>query len=397
MTRRDYRLLFIILAIIILLSQVTLAAQVHRVEPGESLFSIARDYGVEVEEIISTSNLRNTREVFPRQVLIIPPESVYYVRKGDTLSQIAEDLNIELDRLIAENNLSNSDYIWPGQVLQIPWREKEDVLVNSFKIYEVQPGDSLHSISHQFGIAVKTLAGINDISDMDKLEAGQLLNIPEYSFSELRQLYPEHFFHHKNTDSPKIALTFDDGPDDIYTSRVLDVLKEHQVPATFFYMGSKVERYPEVVKRTVEEGHVIANHSWSHPQLINLTDLEVYDEIKKTEIAMEEISGLRSGLIRPPYGLISQKLLEQLKSLDYRVIQWSVDSVDWRDRDVDQILINTIPDTEEGSIILFHTSSGGQSLQATVDVLPELIYTLKTQDYEFVTVDELLDIPAYLN
>ena len=100
--------------------------------------------------------------------------------------------------------------------------------------------------------------------------------------------------------------------------------------------------------------------------------------------------------MRPPYGAVIPATLEILKDMDYKAINWSVDSVDWRDQDVDKILINTLPDVRGGGILLFHDAGGeGQSRAATVAALPEIIHTLRTQGYEFVTVDELLGIPGY--
>ncbi len=388
---------FLLSLIFILISASAMAARVHRVKPGEILYLIGKDSGVTVEEIISTNNLRNSELIYPGQVLIIPPKTVYYVRKGDSLYQITKQLDINLTDLIFKNNISNPDLIYPGQILKIPWRLKQDMLTTSVTSHQIQPGDTLYVISHKYGISINILININNISNVRNLQIGDTLSIPEYSFSQLRRMYPEHFFSRGNSNSRKIALTFDDGPEDIYTPQVLDVLKEHNIPATFFYMGQRIERYPEVVERTIKENHIIANHSWSHPDLTGLTDLEVYREIKDTEISMEKITDLQTSLLRPPYGLISQKIIEQLIDLDYRIIQWSVDSRDWQVRDVDQILINTLPDVDDGAILLFHTAGGGQSFQATVDALPELIYTLEIQGYKFVTVDELLDIPAYKN
>ena len=392
--------IFLVIPIILLLlfSQSISAAQVHRVSPGETLYTIARDYGVRIEEIIVMNNLKNPERIFESQVLIIPDRSVYYVESGDTLFQLAQNFNINIDVLIDKNNIENPDLLFVGQILRLPDEIDDGFLSVSVQTYKIQPGDSLYSISHRFGISIDTIIHLNEISDPHNLTIGRILTVPEYSFSELRRMYPDNFFMKGTTGEEKVALTFDDGPEDIYTPQVLDVLDEFDVPATFFYMGVRAEAYPEIVERTVQEGHVIANHSWSHPALTRLTDLEVYEEVKSTEIIMEQITGLRTALMRPPYGLMSQKIVKQLKNLNYKIIQWDVDSKDWLDQGVDQILINTIPDIRDDSIILFHSAGGeNQSYQATVDVLPELIFTLKVQGYEFVTVDEIIEERAYNN
>ena len=393
-------LLIFILSISIFSTMTVTAAQVHRVEPGDSIYYLAVDYGVMVDEIISTNNLRAPYIIFPGQVLVIPEQSVYHIQKGDTLYEISEKLNVNLESLIEKNYINNSDMIFPGQTLLIPESEtkiEHQALKTSVITYEVEPGDSLYSISHEFGVSIQNIASLNNISDINNIRSGQILNIPEYTYSELERMYPDNFFVSGNSEEKKVALTFDDGPDDIYTPKILDVLDEHDIPATFFYMGEHIDNHQEVVERTIEEDHIIANHSETHPELTKISDLEVYEEIKQPEISMEELTGHRTRLFRPPYGLISQKIIEQLKEIDYQIIQWSVDSLDWLDKDVDQILINTIPDISEGAIILFHSAGGNQSFQPTVDALPELIFTLEVQGYEFVTIDELLEIPAYIN
>ncbi|MEJ6951325.1 LysM peptidoglycan-binding domain-containing protein [Natronospora cellulosivora (SeqCode)] len=375
-------------------SQSLMAMQVHRVIEGETLYSIARDHGVLVNELLHTNRYMQSENVFPEQVLIIPSETVYYVRPGDDLFQISEKVGLSIEDLLILNEISNPDRIYPGQILKII--EDNFVLNTTVTHYKVQPGDTLYSISMRLGASINTLIHLNSVEDVKNLEVGQVLIVPEYTFTEMRELYPEHFFIKGRTNSRKVALTFDDGPDEIYTPGVLDVLEEFDVPGTFFYMGRRAEMLPEVVERTVEENHIIANHSWSHPALSNISDLRIYDEVMDTENILAEITGLRTALIRPPYGMVSQRVLEQLKEMDYRTINWDVDSIDWRDRNVDQILINTIPDIREDSIILFHTAGGvNQSLSATVEVLPELIHTLQVHGFEFVTVDEILDIPAY--
>ncbi len=381
---------------ILLISYPAFASRVHRVERGETLYTIARDYGVYVQQIISRNNLKS-QTIHPRQVLVIPEETVYYIRRGDTLYEISLELGIEMEELIEENNLDNPGRIFPGQILSLPGiRKQSSLFPSSVTTYEIQPGDTLYRISHRFGIAIDTLVNLNNLSNPDHLQIGQTLMIPEYSFSEMRNMYPEHFFLKGTSGEAKVALTFDDGPDAIYTPQVLDVLTEYEVPATFFYVGERTEEHPEVVERTVEEGHVLANHSWSHPALTGLSDLEVYEEVMDTELSMELISGQRTSFLRPPYGFVSQKNVEQLKELDYRIIQWSVDSLDWQEPTVDEILINTIPDIDDDAIILFHSAGGvTQDLSSTVEVLPELIHTLEVQGYEFVTVDQIIDFPPY--
>ncbi|RQD73381.1 MAG: LysM peptidoglycan-binding domain-containing protein [Candidatus Syntrophonatronum acetioxidans] len=346
----------IIMLLLFLAPSLAQAALVHRVAPGESLYSIAKDRGIGMEKILEKNDLINPHQLYPGQVLIIPrEEKTYIVQPGDTLFKISTHLQIPLRELARANNINNWNLIYVGQPLVLP-------PLGSTPGLQPPPPETSY----------------------------------EYTLSQLVRMFPETFFLRGSFHTRTLALTFDDGPDGRYTPQVLDVLKEYQVPATFYLMGSRAERHPEVVKRIVEEGHVIGNHSWSHPDLRRLSKERLIEEILKTESILEKITGLKTALMRPPYGGVNKEILKTMKSLEYRVINWSVDSVDWRDREVDQILLNTLPDTNNGGILLFHSAGGeGQSMAATVEVLPELINTLRFMGYNFVTVDELLGIPPY--
>ncbi|MGF7185858.1 peptidoglycan/xylan/chitin deacetylase (PgdA/CDA1 family) [Desulfitispora alkaliphila] len=329
------------------------AMQVHRVAPGESIYLIAQKYDLTMDEILeNNSYIANPERIFANQPLIIPvnEETSYRVQLGDSLYKIAQHLGVSMDDLAEANSLSDWSYLSVGQVLQVP------------------EGANLVPPESSF----------------------------EYTVSQLVRQFSDTFYLKGGSNTNRIALTFDDGPDQIYTPQVLDVLKEYQVPATFFLMGSRSERYPEVVSRIVEEGHVLGNHSWSHPDLRKVSQDRLISEMIRTENILNDITGLRTQLMRPPYGAVNYNTMTELEKLDYKVINWSVDSVDWRDRNVEQILINTLPDVTEEAILLFHSASGeGTSMAATVEALPELINTLRAEGYVFVTVDELLDIPAY--
>lgn len=337
------------------------AAQVHRVAPRDNLSSIAQMYGITVEEVILQNGyLKKPGSIFPGQVLIIPKiveENVYHVRHGDTLYRIAQKLSVTMAGIAKENQLVNWNVIYVGQALNIP------SVQGSTQLKEPKPKPE-----------------------------------PEFqhTVSEMLKMFPETFYRKGQGSGNQIALTFDDGPNTIYTPQILDILKQYDVPATFFVMGSRVERHPEVAQRIVAEGHVIGNHTWNHPDLRKVSVDELVDEMNQTEDAIVRTTGQRPALMRPPYGAINPNVLQGLKDIEYKVINWSVDSVDWRDQDVDQILINTLPGIEGNDIVLFHDAGGeSQSRTATVEMLPELIKTLKMQGYEFVTVDQILNISPY--
>src|SRR6202047_5526552 len=128
-----------------------------------------------------------------------------------------------------------------------------------------------------------------------------------------------------NVDGPYIAMTFDDGPSPETTPRLLDILKQRNIKATFFMIGQNAERNPAIVKRILAEGHEIGNHSWPHPQLSKLSDDRVTAEITKTQAAIKDASGYAPTLLRPPYGSITARQKQRIeKRRSFRGILWAV-------------------------------------------------------------------------
>jgi peptidoglycan-N-acetylglucosamine deacetylase len=191
------------------------------------------------------------------------------------------------------------------------------------------------------------------------------------------------------------ALTFDDGPDDLFTPKVLDVLKQHKVKATFFLMGKRVQEYPNVVKRIVNEGHVIGNHTWTHPNLNKLNGKAAKNELVKTQQSLYAITGFKSGLFRPPYGNATPEMVDLADTLGLRTIRWSVDTRDWEGKTVSEMMGIIRKQLKPGGIILQHSAGGeGQDMTNTVELLKVLIPALRKEGYSFVTIPNLLDIPA---
>ena len=235
-----------------------------------------------------------------------------------------------------------------------------------------------------------------DLSDF-KVENGNSERDPEQpvDLRILQQRYPEIFFLQGPTDQKRIALTFDDGPDPRFSNDVLDVLKQYNVPATFFVLGSKAVANPEIVKRMQNEGHVIGNHTYAHPNLVEEADLETLErEVTRTEDALNEIIGYRTKLFRPPFGFLYNELVEKLGNMNYYVIAWSVDSLDWQEDPPEVITSKVVDNIHPGAIILMHDgaeSSGDRT--NTILSLQQIIPILQEQGYEFVTVPDLLNIP----
>lgn len=186
----------------------------------------------------------------------------------------------------------------------------------------------------------------------------------------------------KKTEKKRIALTFDDGPHPIYTPQMLELLKEEQVPATFFLLGENVELYGDVVKEIAKEGHLIGNHTYHHVQITSLSLEEACKEIQETSDLIEELTGTGTEYVRPPFGTWNEELEERLNLIP---VMWSIDTKDWTTQNVDWIVRETVKHAEDHDIILMH-----DSYQSTVDAVKRIIEQLEAEGFEFVTVDEII-------
>lgn len=213
------------------------------------------------------------------------------------------------------------------------------------------------------------------------------------TLSQLVVKYPDTFKLRGSSQEKKVALTFDDGPDTRFTPKVLDALKASQVKATFFVLGSQASTHPDIIRRIVREGHVIGNHSYSHANLPKLSVDKFQNQIMNTENVLQGLIGYAPKLIRPPYGAINEEQVRWVADHHYLIVNWNVDSLDWKSLNSEQVLSNIMQQTKPGSIILQH--SGGaesQDLSGTVQAIGPLITKLKAAGYTFVTVPELLHV-----
>jgi polysaccharide deacetylase family sporulation protein PdaB len=216
---------------------------------------------------------------------------------------------------------------------------------------------------------------------------------PQRAIVDLVSLHPNLFFREGSLKVKKVALTFDDGPDTVYTPQIMDILKEYKVKATFFLIGNRAQLFPDVVKRMVREGHVVGNHSMTHANIAKLSKEKVYQEIKQAEDALKKLTGYRTALFRSPYGSLNSEQVKQIGSYNYKIIAWNVDSLDWKSLSAEQVKYNILENAKEGSIILQHSSGSlEEDLTGSVAALPEVIKILQKAGYEFVTIPELLEI-----
>lgn len=186
----------------------------------------------------------------------------------------------------------------------------------------------------------------------------------------------------EDVDTPKIAITFDDGPDPYCTEQLLDGLKERGAKASFFVMGKQAEAYPELIRRMQAEGHLIGNHTYSHIQLGKNNRETFKKELIKTNELLRGITGEEPQYVRPPYGSWDKSFETELTMIP---VLWTIDPMDWCSSDVNGIVRKVTEKAEENAVILMH-----DEYESTVTAALEIVDILQKQGYEFVTVDEIL-------
>lgn len=187
-------------------------------------------------------------------------------------------------------------------------------------------------------------------------------------------------------DGKYVALTFDDGPHADVTPRILEILSQHEARATFYMLGSQVEYYPSIAKQVLEEGHEIGDHTLSHKDLTRLNQEQIKNEIQISSNHILEATGSLPKSLRPPYGAFNDSVRQIVQNLELPVIMWSVDSLDWKSRNVQAINHEVMTTVHPGAIILLHDIHA-----TTADALPQLLTNLENEGYEFLTVTELLE------
>ncbi len=208
--------------------------------------------------------------------------------------------------------------------------------------------------------------------------------------------YPNLVILHGPNQRRTVALTFDDGPDNEWTPRILSVLSDLKVKATFCCVGQRVEASPDVLQRIVREGHVVANHSYHHPNLTKLPRERIRSEITTTNETIMRTVNLNPRFLRPPYGAINRTVIDVIQQLDMKLLLWNVDSLDWSGLTSAQVASNVLSHIAPEAIVLMHSAGGrGESLQDTVDALPHIVQVLRREGYTFSTIPELLGEPAY--
>jgi len=184
---------------------------------------------------------------------------------------------------------------------------------------------------------------------------------------------------------PMIALTFDDGPS-IHTEALLDILEYHDARATFFVLGYRVHGRRYTIKRAVDLGSEVAGHSWDHPRLTGLTQEQITQQIERTSEAIEAVTGVNTQIFRPPFGTTNDLVLSVSADLGYSIVNWTMDPMDWRYRDADDIYDAIMDVVKAGDIVVAH-----DIYASTIEAMERVIPSLIALGYELVTVSELLE------
>ncbi len=193
-------------------------------------------------------------------------------------------------------------------------------------------------------------------------------------------------------DRRKVALTFDDGPDEMVTQQIIDILKEYDVKGNFFFLGSKVEEYPQVVHNAYQNGNLILSHSYHHTDLSTMSNEEMKAEIDQAGSAINSVIGKKPAIIRPPYGATNEEVAQVSQQEGYSIVLWSIDTLDWSQKEADHIVDNVVNNLRNGDIILMHSN---EDKAETAKALPRIIETLREQNFEIVDLEELLGVKAY--
>jgi len=265
-----------------------------------------------------------------------------------------------------------------------------------------QVADNLKSIDFGYGITYQGSGEVLKVSGLPEPGSRDIRLDPDTGLisSERMVSFPSAYTLTRwGKQDKEIALTFDDGPDPIYTPQVLEVLKKYGVPATFFIIGMNAEQYPDLLHQIVDAGHEIGVHTFTHPDISAISPEQLRLELNATQLLFESELGIQTILFRPPYGIDAEPRapaevipLIETSRLGYYTIGMRIDPGDWQKPGTQAIVVQTLNQvsSSNGNIILLHDGGGDRS--QTVAALPVIIETLRAQGYRFVAVSELMGV-----
>lgn len=191
-----------------------------------------------------------------------------------------------------------------------------------------------------------------------------------------------------------LALTFDDGPNDPWTPRLLEVLDRHQVKVTFFLIGKFVKQRPDIAQAVVEAGHAIGIHTWDHPNLIFCSSAEVRRQLQQTHQAILDATGIEPNLFRPPFGGRRPASLRVARSLGLQTVMWNVTCRDWTSRSTDEIVALAERQIHGGNVILLHDGEFhriGVDRSRSVEAADRILTRYRGEGFQFITIPEMME------
>jgi peptidoglycan-N-acetylmuramic acid deacetylase len=219
-----------------------------------------------------------------------------------------------------------------------------------------------------------------------KSRDGKLPSIDQEGFKDIVQKHGAVFL--GDTSKKELYLTFDNGYENGYTPKILDILKEKKVPAIFFVTGQYIKDQPELLKRMVNEGHLIGNHSWSHPDMTRISNERLKEELDKVKTEVSNLTGQKEmQFLRPPRGIFSERVLEASRKLGYTNVFWSIAYRDWDTTDQrggDYAYRIVMKQLHPGAVILLHSVS-----KDNAEALGKIIDDARGQGYEFKRLDQI--------
>ncbi len=191
----------------------------------------------------------------------------------------------------------------------------------------------------------------------------------------------------------QLALTYDDGPNDAATLRLLDVLARHDAKATFFVLGRFVAERPRIVRAVAEAGHAIGNHSWNHPRLIFASDADLRRQVQQTQSAIFDACGVTPTLFRPPYGGRRPGTFHAIRALGLEPVLWNVTCYDWKPTSAARVVAHARRQIRGGDVMLMHDGDQqalGADRTHTIEASDQLVAQYKAEGYEFVTIPAMM-------
>lgn len=292
----------------------------------------------------------------------------YIIKTGDNLYSIAKRYHISIERILAANpQIKDPSSLYPGTSITIPLPDEGSAV---YPVYNI-------------------------LGSTDKIGKNQMegINFWRRQVVQFARKHPSEVFINGLTNEKKVSITFDDGPDSTITPAILDLFKRNNIKANFFFLGTQVDFFPNVVRKAYDEGHVILNHSLNHPYLTHLDPQAVKSQVILAEDRIKRIIGKKPAIVRPPYGDVNDKVLSAIRETNNKVIIWSIDSMDWvRAIDTKNVVENVLNNVRPGDVILMHS---GVNQNTALKALPDIIKGLKESSYGIVGLGELLNMNPY--